>query len=110
MKVSPVSGEDGDKVVFSCPRGYTLTGDQETRCLASNKWSVKVRVYYVFIRQDLASWRKFEEDKTCCFTPRGGITRINLLIPPVVVSYQISGLHLYSYFRQNIYTTKSFFK
>ena len=42
VKVSPVSGEDGDKVMFSCPRGYTLTGAQETRCLASNKWSIKV--------------------------------------------------------------------
>ena len=42
VKVSPVSGEDGDKVIFSCPRGYTLTGAQETRCLASNKWSIKV--------------------------------------------------------------------
>ena len=31
-----------DKVVFSCPRGYTLTGDKETRCMASNQWSVKV--------------------------------------------------------------------
>ena len=48
MKVSPVSGEDGDKVVFSCPRGYTLTGDQETRCLASNKWSVKVRMCIMY--------------------------------------------------------------
>ena len=42
VKVSPVSGEDGDKVIFSCPRGYTLTGAMETRCLASNKWSIKV--------------------------------------------------------------------
>ena len=61
--MSPVSGEEGDKVmlasdksilsivntllllhkvVFSCPRGYTLTGDKETRCMASNQWSVKV--------------------------------------------------------------------
>ena len=61
--MSPVSGEEGDKVmldsdksllsillldkvVFSCPRGYTLTGDKETRCMASNQWSVKVSQMY----------------------------------------------------------------
>ena len=105
VKVSPVSGEDGDKVIFSCPRGYTLTGAQETRCLASNKWSIKVsqmqqcqevnmNIHYLFVRQ-VASCRKFEPDKTCCTTPRGRITRINLLIPPVVGSSQISRLYLY---------------
>ena len=93
MKVSPVSGEDGDKVVFSCPRGYTLTGAQETWCLASNKWSIKVRSEYLLVFE--TSCRKFEQDKTCCTAPRGRITRINLLIPPVVGSSQISGIHLY---------------
>ena len=43
VKVTPVSGVDGDKVTFSCPLGYTLTGEKEARCTASNKWSVMVR-------------------------------------------------------------------
>ena len=42
MKVSPVSSEEGGKVLFSCPRGYTLSGDREASCQASNKWSIKV--------------------------------------------------------------------
>ena len=43
VKVTPLSTDDGGKVLFSCPRGYTLEGDNQASCQTSNTWSIKVR-------------------------------------------------------------------
>ena len=51
VKVTPVSDNSGGKVLFSCPRGFSLEGDKEATCQASNQWSIKVRVTRIILKQ-----------------------------------------------------------
>lgn len=73
MKVSPVSSEEGGKVLFSCPRGYTLSGDREASCQASNKWSIKVSSLVIL------SWKLYTKAH-----PNTKMVSTNVVFPEVV--------------------------
>jgi len=40
LKVTPLSNEAGGRVLFSCPPGYILKGDNEAFCQPNSKWSI----------------------------------------------------------------------
>ena len=74
VKVTPVSDDAGGKVLFSCPRGFSLTGDKSASCQATSKWSIKVIIRVVLFLLQINSKLDIHD------VPRGALTQIKLLI------------------------------